>query len=89
MVNFTAGQVMTKTSNYTNPKIDELLKIAFAETNQEKLKPVYAQLMTLFAEESPYIWFGFFDVADVWRDTVKGFKVNKGLSILVRDTIPA
>jgi hypothetical protein len=44
--------------------------------------------MTLFAEETPYIWFGFFDVADVWRDTVKDFKVNKGLSILVRDTIP-
>ena len=88
MVNFTASQVMTKTSNYTNPRIDELLKIAFSETDEAKLKPVYAQLMTLFAEETPYIWFGFFDVADVWRDTVKDFKVNKGLSILVRDTIP-
>ena len=88
MVNFTTGQVMTKTSNFTHPKIDELMKIIFTETDQAKLKPVYAELMNLFAQQAPYIWFGFFDVSNAWRDTVKNFKVNQGLSLMVRDTTP-
>jgi peptide/nickel transport system substrate-binding protein len=88
VVNFTAGQVMSKTSNYTNPKIDELLKGAFAETDQAKLKPLYAEMMRIFAEEQPYVWLGFFDVANLWRDNVKNFRVNQGLSFHVRDVIP-
>lgn len=88
MVNFTPGQAMTRSSNYNNPKIGELLSAAFAETDHEKLKPIYAQLMTLLANESPYVWFGFFDVANLWRDTIKNFKVNPGLSMVVTDTIP-
>jgi peptide/nickel transport system substrate-binding protein len=88
VVNFTAGQVMSKTSNYTNPRIDELLRASFAETDQAKLKVIYAKLMTFFAEEQPYIWLGFFDVANLWRDSVKNFKLNQGLSLVLRDTVP-
>ncbi len=62
VVNFTAGQVMSKTSNWTHPKIDELLKGVFAETDQAKLKPMYSEMMTIFAEQQPYVWLGFFDV---------------------------
>jgi peptide/nickel transport system substrate-binding protein len=60
----------------------------FAETDQAKLKPLYSELMTIFAEEQPYIWFGFFDVSNAWRDSVKNFKVNQGLSLMVRDVVP-
>jgi peptide/nickel transport system substrate-binding protein len=88
VVNFTGGQVMSKTSNYTSPRVDELLRAAFAETDQAKLKVIYAQLMMVLAEDQPYIWLGFFDVANVWRDSIKNFKVNQGLSFMVRDTIP-
>jgi len=88
MVNFTLGQAMTKSSNYSNPRVEELLRAAFAETDHAKLKPIYAELMTILANDSPYIWFGFFDVANLWRDTIKDFKVNLGLSMMVTDTTP-
>jgi hypothetical protein len=45
-------------------------------------------MMKIFAEEQPYVWLGFFDVANVWRDSVKNFKVNQGLSFHVRDVVP-
>jgi peptide/nickel transport system substrate-binding protein len=77
-----------KVDNYTNPQIDELLNAAYGENEQEKLKPIYASLMRLLAEESPVIWLGFFYSANLWRDSVKNFKVNQGLSMVVRDTVP-
>jgi peptide/nickel transport system substrate-binding protein len=88
VVNFTSGQVMSKTSNWTHPKVDELLKGVFAENDQAKLKPLYSEMMKIFAEEQPYVWLGFFDVANVWRDSIKNFKVNQGLSFHVRDVAP-
>ncbi len=88
MVNFTPGQVMTRTSAYSNPRVDALMQAIFAETDQAKLKPLYSQLMTIFAEEQPYIWLGFFDVSNLWRDSVKNFKVNQGLSLMLREVVP-
>jgi peptide/nickel transport system substrate-binding protein len=87
MVNFMAGQVMTRTSNYSNPRIDKLMTAIFAESDQAKLKPLYSELMNIFAEEQPYIWFGFFDVSNLWRDNIKNFKVNQGLSLMLRDVV--
>ncbi|MBV8913799.1 MAG: ABC transporter substrate-binding protein [Acetobacteraceae bacterium] len=88
MVNFMQDQVMTRTSNYSNPRIDQLMTKIFADSDGEKLKPLFSQLMTIFAEEQPYIWLGFFDVSNLWRDSVKNFKVNQGLSLMVRDVVP-
>jgi peptide/nickel transport system substrate-binding protein len=85
MVNFTANQFMSKVSNYANPKVEELLRIVFAETDQEKLKPVYAELLRFLADESPYVWIGFFNATNLWRTRVKGFKPSRGLTINIRD----
>jgi peptide/nickel transport system substrate-binding protein len=85
---FQPAGVTAKVANYTNPRIDELLSAAYAENEQEKLKPIYANLMRLLAEESPVIWLGFFHSANLWRESVKNFKVNQGLSMVVRDTVP-
>src|SRR5258708_15366230 len=41
MVNFTANSFMSKTSNFTHPRVEELMRAAFAETDREKLKPIY------------------------------------------------
>ena len=70
---FTPDQYMSKVSGYTNPKIDELLKIVFAE------------ILRLLADQSPFIWIGYFNATNLWRDRVKNFKPSRGLTINVND----
>ncbi len=88
MVNFTAGQLMQKSSGWTDPRLDAMLRRIYAENDREKLKPIYAEMMTFLADQSPYVWLGFFASANLWRDGVKNFKYSAGLSMVVRDTIP-
>ena len=45
-VNFTAGQVMSKTSNWTHPKIDELLKAKLVGSGLEPYVEVFAHIDT-------------------------------------------
>ena len=84
-VSCTPNQFLSKATNYVDPKVQELLRVAFREDDQEKLKPVYAEMMRQLAAQSPLTWIGFFDAANVWRDRVKNFKVSQGLTIAVRD----
>jgi ABC-type transport system substrate-binding protein len=84
-VNFTPNQFMSKVGSYSHPKIAELLRVVFAEDDPEKLKPVYAELLQLVADESPYVWIGFFNATNLWRERVKGFKPSRGLTVNVRD----
>jgi peptide/nickel transport system substrate-binding protein len=86
MANFTANSFMSKTSGGTSdPEVVAALKIAFAETDQEKLKPVYARLMRHMADTSYYTWIGYFEAANLWRDRVKNFRPSRGLTINVHD----
>jgi peptide/nickel transport system substrate-binding protein len=84
---FTPDQYMTKSSNYTNPKIGEMLKVVFREdpNNHEKLKLIFADMWRLLAEESPHVWVGYFNATNLWRDRVKDFKSSRGLTINVHD----
>jgi len=85
MANFTANSFMSKTSGIADPEIARVLKILFAETDEAKLKPIYADLMKYIGETSYYTWIGYFAAANLWRDRVKNFKPSKGLTINVRD----
>jgi ABC-type transport system substrate-binding protein len=86
MTNFTPNSFMSKVSgNTVDPDVVAALKIAFAETDREKLKPVYAQLMRSMADSSYYTWIGYFAAANLWRDRVKNFKPSRGLTINVHD----
>jgi peptide/nickel transport system substrate-binding protein len=86
MANFTGNSFMAKTSGgIADPEVIAALKIAFAETDPEKLKPVYAKLMKHMAETSYYTWIGYFAAANLWRDRVKNFKPSRGLTINVHD----
>jgi len=76
---------MSKTSNYTHPEVDRLLRAAFAETDEQKLKPIYTELLRFLADQSPYVWVGFFNATNLWRDRVKNFKPSRGLTINVND----
>ncbi len=84
-VSCTPGQFLSKSVNFENPKVTELLNKAFAEEDQAKLKPVYAEMLNVLADNSPVTWIGFFDAANLWRDRVKNFKVSQGLTIDVRN----
>ncbi len=85
MANFTANSFMSKTSGINDPQIGAALKVIFAETDQAKLKPVYASLMKYMAETSYYTWIGYFAAANLWRDRVKNFRPSRGLTINVHD----
>ena len=85
MANFTANNTLSKASNFTDPKLDKLMADAFAETEQEKLKPIYAEMMRLLADQCPYTWLGFFTATNLWRDRVKNFKPSRGMTINVHD----
>jgi ABC-type transport system substrate-binding protein len=84
---FTPDQYMSKVSSYTNSKIEEMLKVVFREdpTNREKLKSIFAEMWRLLADESPFVWVGYFNATNLWRDRVKNFKPSRGLTINVHD----
>jgi ABC-type transport system substrate-binding protein len=86
MANWTPNSFMSKVSgNTVDPEVEAALKIAFSETDQAKLKPVYAKLMRHMAETSYYTWIGYFAAANLWRDRVKNFRPSRGLTINVHD----
>ena len=82
---FTPDQYMSKVSNYTNPKIEEMLKVVFKENDLKNVKPVFTDMMRLLADESPFVWIGYFNATNLWRDRVKNFKPSRGLTINVHD----
>ncbi|MBW6399256.1 ABC transporter substrate-binding protein [Roseomonas sp. HJA6] len=83
----TPGQIVAKSTNYDSPAFRALLARAFAETDEAKLKPLYAEIQTLLAEDSPMVWIGFAHAANVWRSRVKDFTPNQGLTIDPRPVV--
>ena len=84
-VNLTPNQYLSKASGFDDPKLNTLFRTVFAETDQEKLKPLYAEMQRLIADQSPYVWVGFFNATNLWRSRVKNFKPSRGMTINVRD----
>ncbi|WP_158744530.1 ABC transporter substrate-binding protein [Acidisphaera sp. L21] len=86
-VSFTPNQFLSKATGYTDPKVGDLLTAAYKldDTDHANLQPIYSELQQYLTTTSPVTWIGFFDAANVWRDRVKNFKVNQGLTITVRD----
>ena len=82
---YTPDQVQSKSSGYSNPALTEAVKESFAHNSRDELKPIYAKIQQVLAEDSPNVWLGFPHVANLWRNEVKGFKVNTGLTMLVGD----
>ncbi len=82
---FTPDQYMSRVSGYTSPKIEEMLKVVFAANDMKSVKPVFAEMMRLLANKSPFVWIGYFNATNLWRDRVKNFKPSRGLTINVRD----
>jgi ABC-type transport system substrate-binding protein len=84
--NFTTNNFMSKSAgNFDDPEVIFALRIAYAETNRDVLKPLYSNLMKHMADTSYYTWIGYFAAANLWRDRVKNFRPSKELTINVRD----
>jgi len=77
--------VFSKASGYDNQQAWDLIAETYRHTKEEELKPVFASLLARLAEDSPHVWFGIVHASNAWRSNVKGFKVNQGLTLRVRD----
>jgi len=82
---FGKGAVYAKASNYENPELQELIHSSYAQNDQETLKKTFDKILNILASESPYFWLGFVHASNLWRDNVKGFKVDQGITMRVRD----
>jgi len=85
---FYPGQAVFKGSNYKNDELIALIDKSYAATTREQLKPIMDRIQTILADDCPNVNLGTAHAANLWRSTVKGFEVNTGLTMRVRDVIP-
>ncbi len=77
------GQFLSKSTGYDNPELAALMAAAFAETEQAKLKDIYAKMQMVMAKDAPIGVLGFVHASNLWRQGVQGFKVNQALTMSV------
>ena len=77
--------VFSKSSGYDNPELVKLIHETYFQNDEQALKPIFARLLRILATDSPHIWMGFVHASNLWRDSVKDFRVNQGLTMRVKD----
>ncbi len=77
--------VFSKSTNYENQKVWDLIDETYRHTDQTKLKPIFSDLLTALGNDVPNIWLGFVKVSNAWRSGVNNFKVDQALTMRVRD----
>ena len=78
-------QQQSKSSNYSNPALTAAVMDSYRHTDMKDLLPIYHKIQAILAEDCPHVWLGYVVVANAWRDEVKDFAPNTGLTIWVRD----
>ena len=79
------NQQQSKSSNYSNPALTAAVEESYRHTDMKDLIPLYKTMQDILAADCPHVWLGYVVVANAWRDEVKNYKVNTGLTIWVRD----
>ena len=79
------NQQQSKSSNYSNPALTEVVNESYRHTDLPALLPLYKKMQAILGEDCPHVWLGYIVVANAWRQEVKDFKVNTGLTISARD----
>lgn len=77
--------VFSKSSGYENQVVWDLIQETYRYTDEDKLKPIFAKLLTQLAEDVPNTWLGFVKASNAWRSNVQNFKINQGLTMRVSD----
>lgn len=82
---YTPGQVQSKSSGYSKDALTALITESYRTIDREALKTIYGKMQSILVEDCPGVWIGYVRIANLWRSEVKNFRVNSGLSIVVRD----
>ena len=61
---------------YSNPRVDELLKLGRRETDQQKRKVIYYEVQQILAHDLPYINLWYFDNVIAYRSRLKNMTVS-------------
>jgi hypothetical protein len=77
--------VFSKSVGWENQKVWDLIEQTYQFTDEAKLKPIFASLLSELADASPHVWLGFVKASNAWRRNIEGFVVNQGLTMRVRD----
>ncbi len=64
---------LSNTSCYNNPKLDELLDQAAAETDEKKRMEIYAEAQRIIWEDQPIAYLTFEDNLAAWNKRLKNF----------------
>jgi peptide/nickel transport system substrate-binding protein len=76
---FSSSRVIPNGANrqfYNNPRVDDLIQSAQAETNQNVRRQDYAQIQQILAEDLPYINLWYFDNVMVYSSRVRHLQLN-------------
>jgi len=76
--------VFSKGSGYENPEFWRLIRESYQHNDEKELKPIFDNMLKILARDSPHIWIGFVHATNLWRDMVKNFQVNQGLTMRVQ-----
>jgi peptide/nickel transport system substrate-binding protein len=85
---FYPGQVTFKGTNYKSDALIAAIDESYTASTREKLKPIMDRIQTILADDCPNVNLGTAHAANLWRSSVKGFEVNTGLTMRVRDVAP-
>jgi len=76
--------VFSKGSGYENQEFWNLIRESYQHNDEKELKPIFDNMLKILARDSPHIWIGFVHATNLWRDTVRDFQVNQGLTMRVQ-----
>ena len=77
--------VFSKGTGYENPEVWQLIQDSYAHNSEQELKPIFDQMLKILARDSPNVWLGNVHATNLWRDLVKNFQVNQGLTMRVQE----
>ncbi|HTZ38315.1 MAG TPA: ABC transporter substrate-binding protein [Stellaceae bacterium] len=82
---YTPGQVQSKSSGYVDETLSALVAESYRTVDREALKKIYGKMQAILVRDCPGVWIGYVEIANLWRNEVRNFQVDSGLSIVVRD----
>ncbi len=59
-------------SQYSNPRVDELLDAGVATADTEERQAIYSEIQQLVAEDVPFLYIMFWEWIEIWSKKVKG-----------------
>ena len=68
-----------------NPQLDAMINLAYESSSEDEMWATHKKMQMNHAENAIIVTLGGAYGANLWRDSVSGFKVNMGISMRTRD----